>query len=102
MGKLAVTVLVAFGLLAPAAQAAPPGNDDRGSAQALAVPSTVRGTTVDATTEPNEPFSCGGPPANSVWYSIAPSRGPRPRARARRRRATSTPPSTCSAATARS
>ena len=73
MGKLALTVLVAFGLLAPAAQAAPPGNDDRGSAQALSVPSTVRGTTVDATTEPNEPFACTGAPADSVWYSIAPS-----------------------------
>ena len=73
MGKLALTVLMAFGLLAPAAQAAPPGNDDRGSAQALSVPSTVRGTTVDATTEPNEPFACTGAPANSVWYSIAPS-----------------------------
>jgi hypothetical protein len=73
MGKLAVTVLVAFGLLASAAQAAPPGNDNRGNAQALGVPSTVRGTTVDATTEPNEPFACTGAPANSVWYSISPS-----------------------------
>jgi hypothetical protein len=73
MGKHAVTLLVVFGLLAPAAQAAPPGNDDRGSAQALAVPSTVRGTTVDATTEPGEPSACSGATANSVWYSIAPS-----------------------------
>jgi hypothetical protein len=73
MTKLAVMVLVAFGLLASAAQAAPPANDDRGSAQALAVPSTVRGTTVDATAEAGEPFSCAALPANTVWYSIAPS-----------------------------
>src|SRR5690349_22820970 len=73
MGKLAVTLLVAFGLLAPAAQAAPPPNDARGSAPALTVPSTVRGTTVDATTEEGEPFSSCGGSSNSVWYSIAPS-----------------------------
>ena len=73
MRKLAITSLVAFWLLAPAAQAAPPSNDDRGNAQALSVPSTVRGTTVDATTEPNEPFTCAGVASNSVWYSIAPS-----------------------------
>ena len=70
MTKLAAVVLVAFGLLASAAQAAPPTNDDRGSAQALAVPSTVRGTTVDATDEAGEPFaSCAGS-SNSVWYAI--------------------------------
>jgi hypothetical protein len=73
MTKLAVTLLVAFGLLASSAQAAPPGNDDRGSAQALAVPSTVRGTTVDATLEAGEPFSSCAGGANSVWYEIAPS-----------------------------
>ncbi len=73
MGKFTVTLLAAFGLLASTAQAAPPANDDRASAQALAVPSTVRGTTVDATTEPNEPGSCAGLAANSVWYSIAPT-----------------------------
>jgi hypothetical protein len=71
MGKLAVTALVAFGLLAPSAQAAPPANDDRGNAPALGVPSTVRGTTVDATAEAGEPSSCNGPPDHSVWYSIA-------------------------------
>ena len=48
MLKLAIGCLTAFALLVPAAQAAPPTNDDRGSAQALAVPATVRGTTVDA------------------------------------------------------
>ena len=73
MGRLAVMLVVAFGLLAPAAQAAPPPNDDRGNAQALAVPSTVRGTTVDATTEAGEPFTCAGPPDHSTWYAIAAS-----------------------------
>src|SRR5215218_9034289 len=71
MRTIVVTLLLAFGALVPAAQTAPPANDDRGSAQGLAVPSTVRGTTVDATTEPGEPFACTGAPANSVWYSIA-------------------------------
>ena len=73
MGKLAVTSLVAFGLLAPAAQAAPPPNEARGSAPALSVPSTVRGTTVGATTEDGEPSSSCSGSSNSVWYSIAPS-----------------------------
>jgi hypothetical protein len=73
MSRFAVTLLVAFGLLVPAAQAAPPANDDRGSAQALTVPSTVRGTTVDATTEPAEPGGCGGGAGNSVWYAISQS-----------------------------
>ena len=73
MRRFAVTLVVAFGLLAPAAQAAPPANDARGDAQALAVPSTVRGTTVDATVEAGEPFSCSTLAANTVWYSIAPS-----------------------------
>ena len=73
MVRLAIGWLAAFALLAPAAQAAPPTNDDRGSAQALAVPSTVRGTTVDATTEASEPPGCGGAAGNSVWYAIAPS-----------------------------
>ena len=73
MRTLFVTLLIAFGALVPGAQAAPPGNDDRGDAQALTVPSTVRGTTVDATTEPTEPGTCSGIAANSVWYSIAPS-----------------------------
>lgn len=72
MRRFTVTSLVVFGLLASAAQAAPPANDDRASAQTLTVPSTVRGTTVDATTEPNEFSSCAGPAANSVWYSIGP------------------------------
>lgn len=70
MGKLIVIFLAAFGLLAPAAQAAPPPNDDRGSAQTIAVPSTTRGTTVDATQEPGEPFACAGSIGGSVWYAI--------------------------------
>ena len=70
MRRFAVLLVTAFGLLAPTAQAAPPPNDDRAQAQALGVPATVRGTTVDATAEATEPFSCGGPPANTVWYAL--------------------------------
>ena len=97
--------VLAATLLAPAAaQAAPPTNDDRGSAQApRRVPSTVRGTTVDATNEANEPpgrargsrtarsgTRCPAPPRRATSCSSSMPR------------ATSTPPWTCSAATARS
>ena len=73
MAKLFTVVLMTIGLLAPAsAQAAPPGNDARASAQPLgALPTTVRGTTVDATLEETEPFSCQGQTAGSVWYELA-------------------------------
>ena len=71
MLKLLLVTVLALGILAPAASAAPPGNDDRGDAQAISLPATVRGTTVDATTEAGEPFSCAGDTTSSVWYSIA-------------------------------
>jgi hypothetical protein len=69
-----VPLLLAAALLAgprPAA-AAPPPNDARASAQAVgALPATLRGTTVEATLEADEPFSsCGGPGKGSVWYSF--------------------------------
>ena len=72
MGKRIAIVVVAAGLLAPAsAQAARPANDDRASAQGLgSLPATVRGTTVDATLEQPEPFSCLGETAGSVWYEL--------------------------------
>ena len=70
--KLLLATLLAFGLLAPVAMAAPPPNDDRANAQALTLPATVRGTTVDSTTEPAEPTSsCAGPTPGSVWYSLS-------------------------------
>ena len=54
-----------------AATAAPPPNDARTAPQELgALPATVRGTTAEATTEPDEPFSCGPAIKNSVWYSF--------------------------------
>jgi hypothetical protein len=56
---------------APAAAAAPPANDARALAQAITLPANVRGTTVDATTEPDEPGTlCGPQIKNSVWYSF--------------------------------
>lgn len=53
------------------AHAAPPPNDNRAAAQVIAdVPATVRGTTVDATLEPDEPASCRGATKGSVFYSF--------------------------------
>ena len=87
VGKLFAVVLVIIGLLAPAAaQAAPPGNDNRASAQTLgSLPATVRGTTVDATLEETEPFSCQGQTGRLGLVRAAGRRAARPRARARRR-----------------
>ncbi len=72
MPKLIALVLAATLLAPAAAQAAPPSNDDRGSAQSLgALPASVRGTTVDATNEANEPGSCAGLSDGSVWYALS-------------------------------
>jgi hypothetical protein len=56
---------------APAA-AAPPPNDARAAAQGVgALPATVRGTTVEATLEEDEPFfACSGSGKGSVWYAF--------------------------------
>ena len=66
------SVLVALLLmaLAPAAAlAAPPPNDARAAATAIAaLPSTQSGTTAEATTEPAEPRSPCFCNAGSVWY----------------------------------
>jgi hypothetical protein len=72
VGKLIVVALVGLGLLVPAAaQAAPPPNDDRANAQNLgSLPVSLRGTTVDAGLEENEPFSCLGQTGGSVWYEL--------------------------------
>jgi hypothetical protein len=69
---LAVAVAVA-GLPAAGASGAvaAPANDQRGSAERLGTPPvTVRGTTVDATTEAGEPPSCRGETTSSVWYEL--------------------------------
>jgi len=73
MAKLVVLIALVVSLIAPAAAlAAPPPNDDRGRAQSLgALPSTVRGTTVDAGNEVNEPGSCAGLTDGSVWYALS-------------------------------
>ena len=51
---------------------APPNNDNRANAAGLgSLPQTVRGTTVGATTDGNEPASGCASTAGSVWYSLA-------------------------------
>jgi hypothetical protein len=54
----------------PVARADPPANDQRAAPQALgSLPSTVQGTTAEATVESTErPPTCG-PTGPSVWYS---------------------------------
>jgi hypothetical protein len=61
---------LAAALLAPAtALAAPPPNDARASATAIAaLPSTQNGTTAEATVETSEPRSPCGCNGGSVWY----------------------------------
>jgi hypothetical protein len=64
-----VAVLVAVLATPAAALAAPPPNDARASATAIAaLPSTQNGTTADATAEPGEPRSPCFCNAGSVWY----------------------------------
>ena len=64
----ALAAVLAFLVLAPAALAAPPPNDARSQTQAIGVPESVEGTTVDATVEAQgEPSSCAAP-AGTVWY----------------------------------
>jgi hypothetical protein len=67
---LVAAVTGVLGAVSPAI-AAPPPNDARAAAQPLgALPANVRGTTVDATVETDEPPSgCAGTGA-SVWYSF--------------------------------
>jgi hypothetical protein len=63
-------MLVGLLWLASPAAAAPPANDARTAAQALTLPALVRGTTVDATVDADEPSSgCAGI-KDSVWYSF--------------------------------
>jgi hypothetical protein len=74
-----VSGLMALGvtaLTAPAAWAAPPGNDARVDAIALDPPQTVTGTLVEATaTDTNDFSNCAGTDG-SVWYRFTgPARG---------------------------
>jgi hypothetical protein len=67
-------VLVALLAVPPTASAAPPPNDARAAAQALgSLPASVRGTTVDATAEPDEPSSGCATTGASVWYRFTAS-----------------------------
>ena len=65
-------VVVAATVGAGPAAAAAPANDARTAPQQLgALPTTVRGTTVEATLELDEPLSsCGQPLKGSVWYAF--------------------------------
>ena len=82
MTRRAALVALLLALLLPAsALAAPPPNDDRANARPISLPSDVSGTTVGATVEPTDPFSCEAP-ASTVWYSFT-GRGRRVVLRAR-------------------
>jgi hypothetical protein len=64
----------ALAVLAPLALAAPPPNDARTAAQELGqLPALVRGTSVEATLEADEPGSGCGPIKNSVWFGFTAS-----------------------------
>jgi hypothetical protein len=69
LGRLSLAALVTAAALPASALAAPPANDARAEATAIAaLPSTQNGTTAEATREPVEPRSpcfCDG---GSVWY----------------------------------
>jgi hypothetical protein len=55
---------------APSAFAAPPGNDDFGSAIEIGgLPFADSLSTVEATTQADDPLDCIGDASNSVWYS---------------------------------
>src|SRR2546423_13846496 len=77
--RLALALLAAA-LLAPApALAAPPPNDQRASATAIAsLPSTQNGTTAEATREVAEPRSPCGCDGGSLWYRYVAAAGGRP------------------------
>jgi hypothetical protein len=70
--RIAMRILLAAAalLLFPAAaHAAPPANDARTAPQAVSLPASVTGTTLDSTLEADEPPSCSGL-RGSVWYSL--------------------------------
>jgi hypothetical protein len=70
MRAAALAVLALLVLPVPAL-AAPPPNDLRSAPQDLgALPALVRGTTVDATTDVDEPPTGCGAIKNSVWYAF--------------------------------
>ena len=71
--KRAMIVLAAVVVAAVPALADPPNNDDRADARAVSVPSTVEGTTVEATRQNNDPATeCGNFADATVWYAFDP------------------------------
>jgi hypothetical protein len=69
LGRLSLAALVVAAVLPASALAAPPPNDDRAAATAIAsLPSTQNGTTAEATREAVESRSPCFCDAGSVWY----------------------------------
>src|SRR5438445_7222721 len=70
-----VAAVVVFAGPTAAADPLPPPNDNRANATPLHPPATIRGTTVGATNEKNDPRPSCGPVESTVWYrtSDAPS-----------------------------
>ena len=68
----ALSLMLAAMAAAEVSEPAPPSNDARASAQHInTLPSTIEGTTVGATLEPNEASSgCSGSTSGSVWYTL--------------------------------
>src|SRR3954469_17688259 len=70
MSRFTLSALLALALLPATAAAAPPANDNRASAQSLdPLPTTVQGTTQEATREDSEFGSSCTDSGASVWYS---------------------------------
>jgi hypothetical protein len=72
-GATAATAVTTGTAAATAAEPTPPANDNLAAAQIVhALPSTISGTTVGATSEPNEVESACATQStgNSVWYSL--------------------------------
>jgi hypothetical protein len=75
-GLAFLLVLGALVVTSSAAWAAPPSNDDRGSALPVRAPVTVQGTLVEATLEQTNDASACADTDGSVWYTFtAPPRG---------------------------
>jgi hypothetical protein len=76
LGLGILSAIACVGVVPAGAAAAPPPNDNRADAQVVALPSATDGTTVEATTEMNEPGGCSGT-RGTVWYRVAPDRAGR-------------------------
>jgi hypothetical protein len=72
---MVTTVLIVAG--AAAAATPPPPNDNRANASPVSPPASVRGTTVGATDEANDPSPSCGRVHSTVWYRISNAPGRR-------------------------